>query len=109
MRVTEAAMRPASDQRRCFYCHQPIGSDHGPDCVLVRKKVKVRMTVEYEIDVPANWDKGMVEFHRNEGTWCADNAVEELQAIIDKGEGCLCGCTEYEYIEDTSEPFLKKP
>jgi hypothetical protein len=61
------------------------------------------MTVEYEIEVPAYWDKHAIEFHRNESSWCAGNALDELKAIND---GCLCPVTEYEYIEDAGEPYL---
>lgn len=63
-----------------------------------KKKATVRMTVEYEIDVPANYDKRMVEFHRNEGTWCSNHAIEELRALAGAG-GCLCGQMKFECIK----------
>lgn len=105
MTVTTNAMRPASTEKQCFYCRRPIGDEHGSDCVLVRRKVKVRMTTEYEIEVPAHWKKDNVEFHRNESSWCANNALDELKAISCKG-GCLCSTIEYEYLEDASDPYL---
>lgn len=102
--VTEKAQRPANMNGKCFYCHQKIGDKHKVDCVLVKKKVKVKMKleVEYEVEVPADWDKDQIEFHRNEGSWCANNALEELENL----EGCLCDDAEFEYMEDTSTPFL---
>lgn len=103
--VTPDAQRPASMNGKCFYCGQPIGEKHKSNCVLVKKKVRVRMTVEYEIDVPASWDKEKIEFHRNNGSWCSSNAIDELQSIADSGD-CLCGRMEYEYLEDTSESCL---
>ena len=60
--VTEKAKRPASKEQQCFYCQQPIGGRHKVDCVLVSKRVKIRMTVEYEIEVPADWDEDLIEF-----------------------------------------------
>lgn len=27
---------------------------------------------------PYSWDKYAMEFHKNGGTWCADNALEEI-------------------------------
>jgi hypothetical protein len=63
--VTRAAMRPASKREECFYCHQPIGADHKPECVLILKMVKVRMIVEYELDTPSSWDKEMIESYYN--------------------------------------------
>lgn len=104
-KVTKKAMRPASPERQCFYCQQPIWSDHKDDCVLINKKVKVRMIVEYEVEVPASWGKEDIEFHRNEGTWCTDNALIELDEL-DNEKGCLCGITKFEYIGEESDPFL---
>lgn len=105
--VTPAAMRPGSSEERCFYCRQPIGAFHGPECVLVKKFVNVRMTVDYVIEVPANWDKHMIEFHRNDGTWCANNALDELAELTEEDEGtCMCSGTHFEYLGGDTEPFL---
>lgn len=103
--VTGNAMRPASDNCECFYCQVPIGGTHKPDCVLVRKKVKVRMIVEYEIEVPYSWDKEQIEFHRNDGSWCSDNALEELEALGGE-DACICPVTEFVYIGEETEPYL---
>jgi hypothetical protein len=105
--VTKAAMRPASDDERCFYCQQAIGQEHKPDCVNITKKGKVRMVVEYEIELPNFWTKRNVEFHRNHGSWCGDNVLDELSDLAVK-EGCLCEKVHFEYLGDTSEPFLKE-
>lgn len=103
--VTGEAMRPASKNLECFYCQSPIGSNHKQDCVLVKKKVTVRMTVEYEIEVPAYWDKDDVEFHRNEGSWCADNAIDELSKYGGE-DGCICPVAEFEYLGNDSDTYL---
>lgn len=100
-------MRPASPKRQCFYCQQPIGSPHREDCVLVSKMVKVRMTVEYEINVPSTWDKYAVEFQRNGGSRCADRILDELK-WLSKKNGCLCGVVNFEYLGDAGEPFLNE-
>lgn len=64
------------------------------------KPAKVRATIEYTVQVPASWDKHMVEFHRNDGTWCADNMVAELQELIDEErDTCLCDSVKFECIE----------
>jgi hypothetical protein len=104
-KVTEDAMRPATPARECFYCNQAIGAEHKADCVTINKRVKVRATIEYEIDVPASWDKEQVEFHRNEGSWCSDNMLADLECLMHDG-GCLCGIVEYEMLQDSSEYFL---
>lgn len=59
-----------------------------------RKTVIVRMTVEYPVDVPSDWEKYDIEFHRNEGSWCASNAIDELQELGD----CICSYTEFAYV-----------
>lgn len=105
--VTPLSMRPASKEERCFYCLQDIGSNHKEDCVLLKKRVKIRMIVEYEVSVPNHWDKDMIEFHRNDAIWCADNALDELQEAAEIN-GCLCGIAKFEYVEDTSGEFLKE-
>lgn len=107
--VTEEAMRPASDKRECFYCRQPIGAKH-KDCVLVNRKVKVELTIQYEISVPAHWDEYMVNFHRNDSSWCAGNLVQELEEL-DKEKGCLCNAAdiEFKYLGESNEgPFLEE-
>lgn len=60
MIVTEKAMRPASSERRCYYCRQPIGDTHTTDCVLYRKKVTI--TINIEVDVPCIWDADDIEY-----------------------------------------------
>jgi len=103
--VTGKAMRPASDVTQCFYCQQPIGSKHKSGCVLVQKRAKVRVVIEYEVSVPSHWDSGQIEFHRNEGSWCADNMIDELEQL--KGEDdCLCSVAKFEYLNDASKPYL---
>lgn len=102
--VTEKARRPAIDRQECAFCHQPLGTEHRPDCVLTKKKIKIRMIVEYETDCPASWGKEDIEFHRNESSWCADYALVELELFAD--EHCLCDFALFEYIQDVSGEFL---
>ena len=105
--VTEKAKRPAkSDENNCFYCQRPIGQPHKTDCVLIRKKAKVKLTIEYDIVVPAFWDEHDIEFHRNESSWCKSNLIDELEEI-DK-ERCLCSIADFKYIKDTSKEYLQE-
>ena len=105
--VTKEAQRPAAMNGCCFYCQQPIGTEHKSDCVLVLRRVKVKVTIEYDISVPSLWDKKMIEFHRNEGTWCSSNMIEELETYS-KEIGCLCPVTKFKYIREVSEPTLNE-
>jgi hypothetical protein len=105
--VSEAAMRPASAENACFYCRQPIGNPHSQDCVLIKRKVKVSAVIDYEIEVPAHWGKEEIEFHRNEGSWCASNLIDEIVALSDI-DGCLCSSTEFKFVAVAGEPYLKE-
>ena len=106
--VTEKAMRPVSDAKECYYCHKRLGSFHEDHCVLINKKVKIRMTIEYEVSVPNHWKKNDVEFHRNESSWCAGNAIEELSKLSGEN-GCLCNKDiNFEYVSDESEAYLEE-
>lgn len=128
-RVTEAAMRPASARRQCFYCHSPVGGVHGAECVLVHRRVVVRLEAkrlgvshEYEIDVPAHWDDYDIEFHRNDSSWCANNALRELPPEIvarlgrpdapDDETPCLCSDVTFAYVSDVEgdrgKPWAKE-
>ena len=105
--------RPARPDGKCFYCHEPIFSTHGPECVIPQKRVRLRVTLEYETYVPRHWDKHSIEFHRNDGSWCADNIVSDLEGYLaekpkdllpHQGYCHLCPDAEFEYLGDVPEP-----
>lgn len=99
-RVTQGSMRPNSKDRECFYCHQNMGANHLDTCVLILKRVKIKMVVEYEIDMPASWDKDDIEFKLNESSWCASNAIGQIEEFEDSDGNCLCHCADFEFVED---------
>lgn len=99
--IVEKDTRPEGDIK-CFYCSQPVGKPHKDDCVIWTREVVVRMTVEYAIEVPHFWDKEMIEFHRNDSSWCANNALDEL-AELENGNHCLCPVAKFEYVREKSE------
>lgn len=95
-------IRPAGEPDTCFYCNQKVGQEHLRDCVTIKKKIKVRYCFEIEIDVPHFWESDNVEFHLNESSWCADNAVGELVEYQEKQEEqgwCMCDSFYGEFIE----------
>lgn len=91
-------IRPAGKSDVCFYCNQKVGEPHGRDCVVVTKTVKLRYSFKIEVDVPHFWEKSDIEFHRNEGTWCADNALSDISDFAKK-HGCLCDVFEAKFLE----------
>ena len=65
------------------------------------------MTVEYEIEVPADWDAAQIEFHRNESSWCSNNAIQELEKLFGRDDvPCICDATTFKYVGNESEPQL---
>lgn len=96
----ENGPRPAGRPDRCFYCGHALGDRHKDDCVCVVRHVRIRLTVEYNVEVPADWDEGMILFHRNEGTWCASNFIDELDKRFgDESDACMCGAAHIDVIE----------
>jgi hypothetical protein len=105
-------VKPIHERKRanghCFYCDEKTGTPHKDDCVCVCRKVRVRLTIEYEIDAPAAWDKAQVEFHRNHGSWCANNALSELDEYAAREDvGCLCGSAHTEVLSFSAERFVR--
>ncbi len=105
--------RPARRDGTCFYCSQPMGAAHRPDCVIVERTVVLRMTIEVVVGVPRDWDVGMIEFHKNESSWCVDNLLEQLgswAASEDQNCGCACHATSFEFLrEATAEDHASLP
>jgi hypothetical protein len=81
-------IRPNGRPDACFYCDQQVGKPHSEQCVIVNKVVRVRYSFTIDVEVPHHWSDRDVEFHRNDGTWCADNAIGELEAAAEIA--CLC-------------------
>ena len=106
--VSKKAVGKDSHLNVCFYCREKVGNSHKDECVLVVKTVKIQATIEYDIQVPASWDKHLIEFQRNDGSWCADNMIEELQEIADRKNSCLCNHVKFKCISDEGKPRLNE-
>ena len=102
-KVTVGGPGTRQDPEQCLYCKQVAGQPHGRECVVVEKRAKVRYSFELEIGVPHSWGQHEIEFHRNDGSWCADNALTELHRLANQ-QGCLCNnfhCEFLEVVDDT--------
>lgn len=100
--VTNSDERPARRDGNCFYCHQPIGGVHLPDCVIVSKSVVVRFSIDLVCEQPASWDRSDTEGRYNEGSWCADNLLQMLTDLASRG-GCLCDFVKAEYLREATQ------
>lgn len=106
--VTNKALRPASKLYACFYCKQPVGDTHLDDCALIKRKVRVRLTLEYDVSEPASWKPDMIEFHRNDGSWCASNLLGELEELDERNQ-CLCMAgARFAFVGYAGEPELSE-
>ena len=97
-------IRPAGKPDECFYCHQRVGSEHLRSCVTLGKMVRIRMTVEYEVSKPFDWSPSDIEFHLNDSSWCANNAIDDLDDYFNSDDPkapCMCGNAKFEFLEVT--------
>ena len=86
-------IRPAGKPDECFYCQSKVGEPHGRECVIVTKSVTLEYRILIDVEVPHFWNDDDINFHRNEGSWCAGNAVNELVCFKEELEArgeCLC-------------------
>jgi len=102
----DPGIRPAGKPDQCFYCGRKVGESHKQDCVILKRAVKVRYTFEIEIDMPFAWDAGMIDFHRNDSSWCASNAVGDIEKFMERqeascGSTCICNNFKSEYLGET--------
>jgi len=100
--VTESSTRPAGEPDRCFYCGRLLGEQHKDDCVIRSKTVVVNFTVRTVLSVPEHWDNEQVNFHYNDGTWCADNLISELSRRSEDVR-CVCDITEAKSLGDAMQ------
>lgn len=99
--TTENGPRPAGPPDECFYCKVKVGQEHKEDCGLRSRSVVVRFIFHCVVMVPEDWDQDMIDFHYNESTWCAHNALDFLDTR--KEECCWCSDASAEYLGEATE------
>ena len=117
-------IRPAGEPDKCFYCARKVGQAHAEDCVCVLSRVRYGVYLKDELVgswrtyEPVEWDTDFRELHKNELTWCAENAVDSIEWASDnvretvaselEKHVCLCGVLTFrvEEIEDAG-PFVE--
>lgn len=99
--VGDHAERPAGNPGECFYCQRKAGEQHAADCVMRRRTVVIRASVELVVDVPETWSANDIEFQRNESSMCANNLIHDLQALSERA-GCLCQFADFEFVREAT-------
>lgn len=130
-------IRPAGKPGECFYCRSAVGVPHGPKCVTVNKLVRYRVYMNlgaprvgggrlvgtYARHEPYFWTAGDCEFHKNDSSWCAGNATDDIEwgdpadaAALEKWmddngtDGCCCAPLRFEFAEVAAAgPFVLRP
>lgn len=70
-------IRPAGAPDECFYCKQKVGTPHLSDCVAVHQRVRLRLTVEVEVDQPHDWSPEEIEEFVEEDGCIEPGALED--------------------------------
>jgi hypothetical protein len=101
--VKAADVRPARPDGTCFYCRQPLGSEHKPDCVIASRTVVLKAQMEVVVSVPRDWTAEQIEFHRNDSSWCGDNLLREMGAwaASDK-DHCACATLKMSFVREAT-------
>lgn len=145
--VNDDGIRPAGKPDQCFYCQSYVGQEHDKECVTVLQIVKYKVYMNLDrrstesnrgIEVgtftrpdPHFWSSHDCEFHKNDSSWCADNALDtivwndekydkQLEEHINQYGGCACTPLRFEYdecvdgsplieVEDESDDTEDKP
>lgn len=102
------------DPNACYYCKSKVGEEHGRECVVVERLIQIAFKFRLEIGVPYHWSGRQIHYHFNDGSWCANNAVDYIRryiAQLEKQGKCLCNTDAFDaefltVINDT--PFVKR-
>ena len=124
--VDDDGIRPAGLPDQCFYCQQKVGEPHGAKCVMVVARIQYRVYAKidgmekqvgfFARDDPYFWDWTHCEFHKNDSSWCADNALDSIvwsnDAFSQKakqvleglpGSQCSCNALRFEFHATVDE------
>lgn len=100
--VEQEGIRPAGPPDACFYCKTPLGSQHTEMCVVRVRTVVVEFKVEMLVTIPETWTQEQIEFHYNDGSWCATNVIAFMEEQ-DERLGCLCNTVEAAFLREATE------
>jgi hypothetical protein len=105
--TAESGPAPAGKPDECFYCKVKIGGEHAADCVMRRRTVVCRISVDLVRIVPEGWDGEMIDFQMNDSSSCADNLLHEIDALAGRlgevNDQCACHITGGTYLREADE------
>jgi hypothetical protein len=111
-------------ENECYYCAGAVGEEHRRDCVCLLKLVRYSVLIHepgserrtsgevvgtYDSYDVWHWSEHNGEFHKNDSSWCADNAIDDIQwtdkcahdlalAFCDEdSQSCCCAILEFRF------------
>lgn len=120
-------IRPDGNQNECFYCRSNVGNRHRKDCVTLLKMTRYkvmyedRVVGEFVTSDPWSWSNYDCEFHKNDSSWCADNALDLIdwsdhsvekiiETISEDPNRCTCPILSFRVLRIEDEgPFITRP
>jgi hypothetical protein len=64
------------------------------------KRVRVAVTIEYETEVPADWDDSNVEFWLNDSSHCVQTELDVIREYVSRDDGCLCSHATFAVVKE---------
>jgi hypothetical protein len=120
-------IRPAGAPDERFYCHRKVGQLHRRKCYAIVKNVTYDVLANgvkvgtFTHEEPSFWDAEACESHKNESSWCSDNALHAIawldtrearqaEATVEalSDEDCSCGMFEFVFAREDSMFFRAK-
>lgn len=65
---------------------------------MLKQTKTIRITIDLPMEFSADWDNEMIEFNLNDGCYCSDNLIGELQNYS-RRNGCICRITTCKVID----------
>jgi len=95
---------PEKAETHCLYCRMPV-PNHSAECTIPRRTVVLEMKIKFVATVPANWDKEMIEFHRNDSSYCSSNDIRQIYEESEKDPDICATCqrTSVTFVREASE------
>jgi hypothetical protein len=109
--ITDGGVRPAGSPNKCFYCHEPKGAPHKKGCVIPKRTVVLEMKIQYVVSVPVDWNTELIEFQRNDGSWCSVNDVRliaEQAAAAPKNHCNTCARTSFRFVREATAEDMEE-
>lgn len=88
VRVSPGLHGLTGNPNECFYCNQKIGDIHAEDCVIRKRTVVARFSVDLVVKIPEFWTAEDAEEYWNERNFYIDNFHYQLTSTLQRLHDC---------------------